>query len=116
MKNQIPSTLQTGVSICKNVNSFIFGQNKICEIENILKERRSLGSGYILFFIDSFFKTKSEVIEKLNIGKTDAKFFVDTRLEPYTDEINSIKETLQSQNLDRPSAIVAVGGGYFRYC
>ena len=111
MKNQIPSTLQTGVSICKNVNSFIFGQNKICEIENILKERRSLGSGYILFFIDSFFKTKSEVIEKLKIGKTDAKFFVDTRLEPYTDEINSIKETLQSQNLDRPSAIVAVGGG-----
>ena len=51
MKNQIPSTLQTGVSICKNVNSFIFGQNKICEIENILKERRSLRALVISSFL-----------------------------------------------------------------
>ena len=111
MVNQYPSTLQTGIQNCKNVGSFIFGQNKIHEIENLLRDRRNIGSGYVVFFIDSIFKTKSEIIKALKVRETDTTFFVDTRHEPYTKQINSIKETLKSQNFDKPSAIVALGGG-----
>ncbi len=103
--------LDTGVKNARNVDRYIFGAGSIKNLKKIISERRKSDSGIIVFFLDSFFENKTFL---LNLGfrkDLDTVFYINTNHEPTTTLVNSLKDEIFRKRLEKPSAIIGVGGG-----
>jgi 3-deoxy-alpha-D-manno-octulosonate 8-oxidase len=103
--------LDTGIKNVKNVLRYTVGEGGLADLPNILAKRRSQEKEPVLFFIDQFFKSRSDVIELLKVNSKDEIIFVSTNDEPSTDAIDQIVANLRVKSFIRPSAIVGMGGG-----
>jgi 3-deoxy-alpha-D-manno-octulosonate 8-oxidase len=103
--------LDTGVKNVKNVLRYTVGAGGLVDLSKILSSRRSNEQESVIFFIDDFFKSHSDVISTLGIKPNDDVIFVSANDEPSTDDIDQIVTNLRKKNFVRPCAIVGMGGG-----
>lgn len=92
----------------KNVLRYMFGSGALDNLESILSE--IVDRTYAIYCVDEFFEN-SNLISKLPITKNDELYFVKTKDEPKTTDINKLRDILQNKNKTNPSVIVAIGGG-----
>jgi 3-deoxy-alpha-D-manno-octulosonate 8-oxidase len=105
------SVLDTGIRNVRNVSHYSIGRGVLAELHNLLAVRRDLKSDGVVFFIDEFFKTRPDVLEKLSVTSNDKMIFVPTVEEPTTEAIDSILADLRDEGIITPCAIVGMGGG-----
>ena len=94
----------------KNIPNYIFGKDSINYLHEILKKLSTKDNSYVIYYIDEYF-TNNKLIENLQINKFDEIFFVQTKDEPKTKNINEFRNKLKDKNKTSPIAIVAIGGG-----
>ncbi len=100
------------VSVSKTVGSFHYGFGSINKLESVLGQRKTSVEDFSIFFVDIFFKDKSEILIKLPIEKHDLVSFVDCKDEELTTEmVDQIVTWIKSKTARLPSAIVGFGGG-----
>ena len=110
MAESLTQTLKTGISTVTNVRELTIGKGRINTLGDLLKGKRSKDAQYVIFFIDIFFEG-SETLAKLPLEKNDELFFVDTALEPTTENIDLILNKIKRLEKKTPCAIVGMGGG-----
>ncbi len=93
----------------KNVLNYVFGNGSLSLLPSILKDKRSTGKYKVLYFIDSYFKIDSALID-VNFDDEDIIFYHDTKLEPTTEYIDNIMDDLYI-NKNKICAVVGIGGG-----
>lgn len=93
----------------KNVSRYLFSSGAILKLGDILNNINHVND-YCIYFIDSFFKDNT-LLEKLPIQSQDHIIWVETKDEPKTSVINSIKAEVLKNNKDNPKSIIAFGGG-----
>lgn len=93
----------------KNVLNYMFGNGAIKNLSSILKEQESK-TEYVIYYIDQYFKDKS-FLNMLPTNQEDEVIFIDTKDEPKTSQIDSLKNDLLEKEKAEPKAIVAIGGG-----
>jgi 3-deoxy-alpha-D-manno-octulosonate 8-oxidase len=103
--------LKTGISNVRNISRYTFAFGAIKELPNFLQERRKIGNGRVVFFVDAFFENDLESHLKYQIPDSDQVFFVSTEDEPTTDRIDKFAAEARQINEGDPSAIVGMGGG-----
>lgn len=101
--------LNTGINNVKNVQRYMFGKGSISSLKKFIESQKN-DNGYVVFFIDSFFRGK-DIVSSLPKQNEDELIYVLTDNEPTTDYIDSIVEKLNTNHDDKPYAIVGMGGG-----
>lgn len=104
------SILDTGIKNVKNVGLFNFGFGAISELDSMLSEYKKPGKK-VLYFIDEYFKDKNIIEQNLNLRPHDEIFFIQTKEEPTTQEIDGLHTKIIKDKDIKPAAIVAIGGG-----
>ena len=113
--------LDTGVKLIKNVNRYNFGKGSLEEINKQLNARRQLAktqnsSSCVVFFIDNYFKNNTALLSKTGVQQDDKVIYVSTQKEPHTEYIDAYKKELIEAGLEKPCAIVGIGGGITMDC
>jgi 3-deoxy-alpha-D-manno-octulosonate 8-oxidase len=103
--------LDTGIRNVRNVTRYTIGEGSLSDLPRVLSARRSESTGSVIFFIDSFFKDRPEVLAKLAIQPGDETIIVTTKEEPSTKVIDEITARLRNTGFSQPCAIVGMGGG-----
>lgn len=103
------SILDTGIKNVRNVLRYTIGIGSLGEARGLLKARRGLGA--VVFFVDEFFKTRPDVVDRLGCSSGDVIIYVTTTEEPSTDKVDLMVESLQNEGAAMPAAIVGMGGG-----
>ena len=100
----------------RNVGRVTFGKGSLVQLPGIVQNRRR-EAGYrgenerVLYLVDDFFFSHSEVVHKLQIDEQDHLEYVSTLEEPTTDGIDELAGLIVSAGLSNPATIVGVGGG-----
>ncbi len=102
--------LNTGIKNVRNVIAYTFGEGSLLDLEKIIYQRRMVDSGLAIFIVDCYFEN-TKLVEKLPIINGDILLFIDTENEPTTDMVNEILKGLKIKVVEKPSCIVAIGGG-----
>lgn len=105
------ATLDTDVKNVRNVLRYTVGEGALSDLPKLLATHRSKDAASVVFFIDEFFKSKTEIVAKLGISSGDEIVFVTTEDEPTTEAIDQITLRLSNDGFAKPSAIVGMGGG-----
>ncbi len=95
----------------RNVLRYTVGEGSLAELPQLLKPHRSIHDGPVVFFIDEFFQSRPQIVAQLSISEGDKVLYVSTTDEPSTGQIDQIVEQLQAGGLNKPAAIVGMGGG-----
>ena len=103
--------LDTGVNNVRNVSRYIFGQNCLAKLAEILTTHCTGPTGHTVYFVDSYFRENGSLIDRLPIEESDQVVFVSTVDEPTTDLIDTMCAQILSERSTMPRAIVGVGGG-----
>ena len=77
--------LDTGVNNVRNVSRYMFGQNCLGKLAEILNTQCIQTNGHTVFFVDSYFRVNGSLIDRLPIEEFDQVIFVSTVEEPTTD-------------------------------
>ncbi len=105
------SILNTGVRHVRNVQRYVIGAGSMKTLPQILQQRRSLGGGVVIFFVDQYFRETKDLARLLDIRDTDMLLFVASDAEPTTEYIDSLAEKIRRTLTTLPTAIVGMGGG-----
>lgn len=103
--------LDTGVRNVRNVLRYNIGKGALSGISKLLQDRRKQSQEPVLFFVDEFFKSRPDILEKLEKHDQDRVVFVATSEEPTTDSVDSVLNSLRDGSIQNPCAIVGMGGG-----
>ena len=105
------SVLETGISNVKNPSRYIFGENSIHNLRNLLDERKKVEPNTSsVVFIDHFFKNRNKFINQLNLHKDDNVIFVSTENEPTTDYVDELLLRVKKYKT-KISTVIGIGGG-----
>lgn len=103
--------LDTGIRNVRNVFRYTIGNGAISDLKNILVLHRNVSNGPVVYFIDEYFKDKSNILGKLSRSELDVEIFVPTTEEPTTEAIDEVLKGLKAMGVNNPCAIVGMGGG-----
>lgn len=116
-KQQVPKTLQTGISSIRNVGTVSFGSHSMKrDLPAAVERLRQVGSGSSqpktgVFFVDHFFENRRDALPALPTRDGDEVLFVDTTHEPKTTGIDRLTETVRERLGESPAFVVGIGGG-----
>ena len=106
-----PNSLDTGIKQCKNVLRYQIADGSVDCLPALLAKRKTTLKTVSVFFIDHYFETQTNLVDKLCLSEVDQIFFVSTETEPTTEQINELtQQLLGSENTDI-ATIVGIGGG-----
>ena len=106
-----PNSLDTGIKQCKNVLRYQIAAGSVDCLPALLDNRKTTLKTVSVFFIDHYFETQTNLVDKLCLSEVDQIFFVSTETEPTTEQINELtQQLLGSENTDI-ATIVGIGGG-----
>jgi len=111
MPQEFMSTLNTGIKNVRNVLRYTIGPGSISELPNILSSRCKSKDSPVIFFIDEFFRSRPNIISRLSMKECDRAIYVPTINEPSTCQVDKIVQQLHKDGLNKPAAIVGMGGG-----
>ncbi|EIC22307.1 iron-containing alcohol dehydrogenase family protein [Thiorhodovibrio frisius] len=104
--------LETGIKNVRNATRYSIGAGALADLPKVLANRRAQATGSVVYFIDEFFRTSQQLIDRLAIQPADQLIFVASKKEePSTDGIDGIVADLRGQLTQNPCAIVGMGGG-----
>lgn len=109
-------TLDSGIKLVKNVGRYNIGRGSLGELETLLVQRRkqALSDGTsdgVVFFVDEFFRTRRDLVDKLHISSRDHLEFIATAEEPTTSGIDALTDDIRKRGFGAPAAIIGFGGG-----
>ena len=110
VQSKSTSILDTGIRNVRNISGYTIGSGSINVLAQQIEVRRNCGSG-VIFFVDEYFQHNTEFLSALPISSCDSKVFVSTKSEPTTEGINDVMARLSRWIDNKPSALVAIGGG-----
>jgi 3-deoxy-alpha-D-manno-octulosonate 8-oxidase len=92
------------------INKTVYGRGSFSQLESILKEKRSLNDGFMLFVVDQYFKGK-ELESRLPIEEGDVVRFIDVDPEePTTQQIDDLRDGVLKE-FGLPAGLIGIGGG-----
>ncbi len=91
------------------VGEVTFAKGAFKKLPEFLDAKRVDGSGIAVFFVDHYFKNNK--ILDLPLNKEDEIYYVNSDIEPKSDQIDDLVNDLRSKNKGKPSVIVGIGGG-----
>ena len=103
--------LSTGIKNVRNVQRYIFGEGMISSLESILSKKKKTREAVTVYFIDMIFEKNKEILSLLPICENDELIFVSTVDEPTTEYIDYLVASLDKKLVNKPCAIVGLGGG-----
>lgn len=108
--------LDTGVKLVKNVGRYNIGAGSLAELRGLLDGRRAQAlargqDGSVVFLVDEYFQSRSELAAQLGAQDSDVLQFVGTTHEPKTGGIDDVVASLLARGKGQPAAVVGMGGG-----
>ena len=88
----------------------MFGRGAFNQLGDILRERRSPASGFMVFVIDDVF-TDGPLEKRLPLEQNDMLLRVNVDEEPKTSYIDALVATIRAHNPAIPTGIIGIGGG-----
>lgn len=102
--------LASGIKNARNVTRYLAGAGSICELDEVLSQRRAHDSGTILFLLDEFFDERW-LASKVRVASSDIIINIDTSDEPTVQSIDALVAKIRAITTEIPAAIVGIGGG-----
>jgi len=104
-------TLDTGIENARNVTRYLFKRAAIRELSCLVDERRTR-SGYVVFYVDHFFRDQAAMPWQACVSGSDDVVYVDTTDEPKTGDIDALRDQLMARHAgELPDVVVGIGGG-----
>ena len=103
--------LDTGVKNVRNVLRYTIGDGALSNLSNLLVKRREKANEPVIFFVDEFFRTHPDTLEKLQLTVEDIIVFISTKEEPTTDFVDATLSDLNERGIAHPGAVIGMGGG-----
>lgn len=97
------------MNILKQVPNILFGKGSFDYLGSYIDELQ-FNKGYIIYVVDDIHK-KTGLIERIKLRDKDFLLFVDTKDEPKTEVIDSLKYEILNKNMGLPFLVVGLGGG-----
>jgi 3-deoxy-alpha-D-manno-octulosonate 8-oxidase len=92
------------------VPKIIFAKDSLSEVGNVISDHFKNKSGYVVYFIDHFFK-EGILLDKIKPKEKDFIFYVDTTDEPKTNNIDHYVQQIKGASSLLPDIIIGIGGG-----
>lgn len=105
------AVLDTGVKNVRNVLRYTIGDGALSNLSNLLAERRRKINESAIIFVDEFFRTRPDILEKLQGNVEDVIVFIPTAEEPTTSFVDATLIDLKKQGVAHPGTIIGMGGG-----
>jgi len=106
-----PAILDTGIKTVRNVLRYTLDWGCLRDLHKILSHKRKQSKDYAVIFIDEYFRSKPDILNKIQAMPLDLLIFISTAEEPTTEYVDTLVNNLRSQRRRRPCAIVGMGGG-----
>ncbi len=92
------------------VPSIIFGRGCLQQLDEILNEKRTHDSSYMVFVLDDVFKGGA-LESRLPLKGNDFLLHVNVDDEPKTQYIDELVEKIDSYASEKPAGVIGIGGG-----
>ena len=104
-------TIDKIIKDVQEIPPYLFEAGSLRSLEAILLQKRVADSDYAVFLIDHYFQGQLDKLGCLPVYKQDWMHFVDTKIEPTTDDINILRDRLLGCDKESPFAVIGIGGG-----
>lgn len=104
-------SLETGIRNAKNVSRYLYGSGAIHGLESILSDRRKLYSGYVVYFVDLFFRGQESLSRSLSVRDSDCVVYINADNEPTTSYVNELRKQVAGGKEQLPHTVIGMGGG-----
>ncbi|MBK9765017.1 MAG: iron-containing alcohol dehydrogenase [Flavobacteriales bacterium] len=92
----------------KSVTKTCYGRGSFDKLGEILEPQR--GNGFMVFVVDDYFADKVDFKKRIPNKEGDEVFFISTLKEPYTEQIDALRDDILARR-GMPAGIVGIGGG-----
>lgn len=92
------------------VGEVVFARGAFAKLGEMVKERKKAYSGPAVFFVDHFFASAGNKLD-FSLENGDLCYFVDSSIEPRTEDIDGFTRKVRSSVSGPPSVIIGIGGG-----
>ena len=94
----------------KVVSQVIFGRGCFNQLDDILSEKRTDPTAFMVFLVDDVFEDKP-FREKIPLGGQDLLLWVNVDHEPKTHYVDELTEKIKEFSDRHPSGVIGIGGG-----
>jgi 3-deoxy-alpha-D-manno-octulosonate 8-oxidase len=105
------ATEPTSVRKVKNIARYAIGCGAIAELAPLTGSQAAPGDDGTVCFVDEYFRTNPAPLGPFAAGEGVQTIFVPTDVEPTTDYVDQVVESIRSGPRPRPSCLVGIGGG-----
>ena len=89
----------------------IFGRGSFNQLGDILSPKRINNSAPFVFLVDDVFKGNAWLTSRIPLSYEDKIYYISTKDEPKTSQVDAITEQIILECKERPSGIIGIGGG-----
>lgn len=92
------------------VKFVIFGRGAFAQLDEIIAPQRKDHMPFV-FLVDHYFSTHGNLVERIPLQSHDLLLFVDTTMEPTTEQVDQLRDRIKDEIGGLPSGVVGIGGG-----
>lgn len=92
------------------VSRVLYGRGGFDDLADILAPQRSAQGAPFIFLVDAVFKGQP-LADRIPLAQEDEIIFVDTSVEPKTEQVDALCERIRAGHALLPSGIIGIGGG-----
>ncbi|MDQ1266498.1 MAG: 3-deoxy-alpha-D-manno-octulosonate 8-oxidase [Bacteroidota bacterium] len=94
----------------KLVSKIIYGRGTFNQLDEIMKERRTDESSFIVYIVDEVFREK-ELFQRIALKDNDLLLWANVETEPKTIYIDELTNIVKNYNAQLPVGVIGMGGG-----
>jgi 3-deoxy-alpha-D-manno-octulosonate 8-oxidase len=89
----------------------IFGRGSFNQLSEILEPKRLSINSPFIYLIDDVFRNNDGLLSRISLAYDDKIFYISTKEEPKTTQVDTLVEEIILMTKERPSGIIGIGGG-----
>ncbi|MFD0836156.1 iron-containing alcohol dehydrogenase family protein [Mariniflexile aquimaris] len=89
----------------------IFGRGSFNQLSEILEPKRLSINSPFIYLIDDVFRNNDGLLSRISLAYDDKIFYISTKEEPKTSQVDALVEEIILMTKERPSGIIGIGGG-----
>ena len=89
----------------------IFGRGSFNQLSEILEPKRLSINSPFIYLIDDVFRNNDGLLSRISLAYDDKIFYISTKEEPKTTQVDALVEEIILMTKERPSGIIGIGGG-----
>ncbi len=89
----------------------IFGRGSFNQLSEILEPKRLSINSPFIYLIDDVFRNNDSLLSRVSLAYDDKIFYISTKEEPKTSQVDALVEEIILMTKERPSGIIGIGGG-----